>query len=221
MSLTKEQLSVLKELREKGYHLLDCMDAVKKFTNLDDMLNFLDEKSIAIYQKRKDNLSENGRFFIKQNLNGIRYLRLLTETDFLANTKDFNELGEKLLSIIYEKITTNNTLNIEEIDKMIPKFKYNLQVKAGIFKENLKITTGFFSAKNGFFLFENSSLVLLDSLIQNNELNKFIARFLLENTYTTKDLNIIHEKLLSTEDFKQSDNQLKKFLNNFEIFTLK
>ncbi len=97
--------SDVKALRDKtGAGMMECKKAlVEANGDAAEAEKILKEKGLAAVAKRADRATAEGRIFVRQLANKVVMIEVTCETDFVANNKDFVELGEKLLDLTIEK----------------------------------------------------------------------------------------------------------------------
>ena len=89
--------SDVKALRDKtGAGMMECKKAlVEANGDAAEAEKILKEKGLAAVAKRADRATAEGRIFVRQLENKVVMIEVTCETDFVANNKDFVELGEK------------------------------------------------------------------------------------------------------------------------------
>ncbi|MDR2176222.1 MAG: translation elongation factor Ts [Synergistaceae bacterium] len=92
--------SVVKELRERtGSGMMDCKAALAETGgNIEKAIDYLREKGLAKAAKKAARTASDGRIFhyVHTNFKVGALLELNSETDFVAKTDEFNELGHEL-----------------------------------------------------------------------------------------------------------------------------
>ena len=92
--------SLVKELRERsGAGMMDCKNAlVENGGDIEKAIDFLREKGLAKAAKKASRTAADGRVFSYIHTNGKlgALVELNCETDFVAKTDEFQELGHEL-----------------------------------------------------------------------------------------------------------------------------
>ncbi|MDR1978897.1 MAG: translation elongation factor Ts [Synergistaceae bacterium] len=108
--------SVVKELRERtGSGMMDCKAALAETDgNIEKAIDYLREKGLAKAAKKAARTASDGRIFhyVHTNFKVGALLELNSETDFVAKTDEFNELGHELAM----HITAANPLYLKPED---------------------------------------------------------------------------------------------------------
>ncbi len=90
----------VKELRERtGSGMMDCKKALAETNgDMEKAIDYLREKGLAKAAKKAERTASDGRIFqyIHSNFKVGALLELDSETDFVARTDEFNELGHEL-----------------------------------------------------------------------------------------------------------------------------
>ena len=90
----------VKELRERtGSGMMDCKKALAETNgDMEKAIDYLREKGLAKAAKKAERNASEGRIFqyIHSNFKVGALLELDTETDFVARTDEFNELGHEI-----------------------------------------------------------------------------------------------------------------------------
>lgn len=90
----------VKELRERtGSGMMDCKKALAETDgNMEKAIDYLREKGLAKAAKKAERTASDGRIFqyIHSNFKVGTLLELDSETDFVARTDEFNELGHEI-----------------------------------------------------------------------------------------------------------------------------
>ena len=90
----------VKELRERtGSGMMDCKKALAETNgDMEKAIDYLREKGLAKAAKKAERTASEGRIFqyIHSNFKVGTLLELDTETDFVARTDEFNELGHEI-----------------------------------------------------------------------------------------------------------------------------
>lgn len=88
----------IKNLREKtGAGIADCREALEKTTSVADAVDYLKKKGIEKAAKKEDRETQQGRVFSYVHGGKIGVLVSLScETDFVAKTDDFQNLGKEI-----------------------------------------------------------------------------------------------------------------------------
>lgn len=97
----------VKELRERtGSGMMDCKKALAETDgDMEKAIDYLREKGLAKAAKKAERTASDGRVFFKLSDDGKRgvMIELNSETDFVAKTDEFNDLGKKLTAHLFEK----------------------------------------------------------------------------------------------------------------------
>jgi elongation factor Ts len=95
----------VKALRDRtGAGMMDCKKALVECNgNQDEAEKYLKEKGLAAMAKRAERATTEGRLFVRQEGNKIIVVELTCETDFVAKSPDFVDLGEKMLDVTIAK----------------------------------------------------------------------------------------------------------------------
>lgn len=103
MSVTVTPAEV-KKLRDKtGAGMLDCKKAlVEAAGDFAEAEKALKKKGLASAEKRSDRVTSQGSVFIKERDAALALCELTCETDFVAKTDQFQELGGKLLDMVLD-----------------------------------------------------------------------------------------------------------------------
>jgi elongation factor Ts len=108
--------NVVKELRERtGSGMMDCKAALAETGgNIEKAIDYLREKGLAKAAKKASRTASDGRIFhyVHNNFKVGALLELNSETDFVAKTDEFNELGHELAM----HITAANPLYLKPED---------------------------------------------------------------------------------------------------------
>ena len=92
--------AVVKELRERtGSGMMDCKKALSETGgDMEKAIDYLREKGLAKAAKKAERTAKDGRIFhyIHSNFKVGALLELDTETDFVARTDEFNQLGHEI-----------------------------------------------------------------------------------------------------------------------------
>ena len=96
--MSSELTTKIKELREKtNAGFVDCKKALEaNGMDLERASEYLREKGIASFSKRSSNKTNSGDFGIYEDGNRFCIVTLLTETDFVANTREFMQLADDI-----------------------------------------------------------------------------------------------------------------------------
>lgn len=134
----------IKKLRERtGAGIADCREALEKSKgNFDKAVEIIAEKGFERAAKKADRVTEQGRVFSYVHGGKIGVIvGLACETDFVAKTEDFNNLGKEIALQIASMApkTADGLLKQEYIRD--PKLTIDDMIKAVIGKlgENIKI----------------------------------------------------------------------------------
>lgn len=113
MEITAE---VVKRLREKtGVGLMDCKEALKQSNgDMEKAIEYLREKGLAKLQKRMGKVASEGLIasYIHTGSKVGTMVEVNCETDFVANTKEFQEFAKDIAM----QITASNPLYIKRED---------------------------------------------------------------------------------------------------------
>ncbi len=97
----------VKELRERtGSGMMDCKKALAETNgDMEKAIDYLREKGLAKAAKKAERTASDGRIFHIVSEDGKRgvMIELNSETDFVAKTDEFNDLGNKLTAHLFEK----------------------------------------------------------------------------------------------------------------------
>lgn len=92
--------AVVKELRERtGSGMMDCKKALAETGgDMEKAIDYLREKGLAKAAKKAERTASDGRIFhyVHNNYKVGALLELNSETDFVAKTDEFNELGHAI-----------------------------------------------------------------------------------------------------------------------------
>ncbi len=92
--------AIVKELRERtGSGMMDCKKALAETGgDMEKAIDYLREKGLAKAAKKAERTASDGRIFhyIHSNFKIGAMLELNSETDFVAKTDEFNELGHEI-----------------------------------------------------------------------------------------------------------------------------
>jgi elongation factor Ts len=135
--------SLVKELREKtGVGMMDCKKALTETNgNLEEAIKYLREKGLSVATKKAGREANEGNIFIYLDEAGKKgvILELNCETDFVAKSDPFKELGNSLVSTIASQaaLTTVEELQSTNINgKQYKEFVSEYIMKVG---ENLGV----------------------------------------------------------------------------------
>ena len=113
MEITAE---LVRKLREKtGVGLMDCKEALKQADgNMEKAIDYLREKGLAKLQKRMGRVASEGVIASSIHTGGKvgTMVEVNCETDFVANTKDFQEFAKDLAM----QITASNPFYVKRED---------------------------------------------------------------------------------------------------------
>lgn len=103
----------IKKLRElTGAGIADCREALEKTKNLEEATEYLKKKGLEKAEKKAVRETHQGRVFSYVHGGKIGVLvSLLCETDFVAKTNEFNNLGKELCL----QIASMNPKNLDEL----------------------------------------------------------------------------------------------------------
>lgn len=97
----------VKELRERtGSGMMDCKKALAETNgDMEKAIDYLREKGLAKAAKKAERTASDGRIFHIVSEDGKRgvMIELNSETDFVAKTDEFNDLGKKITAHLFEK----------------------------------------------------------------------------------------------------------------------
>lgn len=140
---TMVSVDEIKKLRElTGAGVADCREALEETATMEKAVDYLKKKGIEKAQKKEGR--ETGQGLVFSYLHGGRIgvlVSLLCETDFVAKTADFQNLGKELcLQIASMKPETVDQLLEQEYIRD-PQVKISDMIKSVIGKlgENIKI----------------------------------------------------------------------------------
>ena len=92
--------AVVKELRERtGSGMMDCKKALAETNgDMEKAIDYLREKGLAKAAKKAERTAKDGRVFtyIHSNFKIGAMVEINSETDFVAKTDEFNELGHEV-----------------------------------------------------------------------------------------------------------------------------
>lgn len=107
---------LVKKLREKtGVGLMDCKEALKQASgNMEKAIEYLREKGLAKLQKRMGKVASEGVIASYIHTGGKvgTMVEVNCETDFVANTKDFQEFARDIAM----QITASNPMYVQRED---------------------------------------------------------------------------------------------------------
>jgi elongation factor Ts len=125
--------NIVKELRERtGSGMMDCKTALAETGgNIEKAIDYLREKGLAKAAKKASRTASDGRIFhyVHNNFKVGALLELNSETDFVAKTDEFNELGHELAM----HITAANPLYLKPED--VP--EEDLEREKAIYRQQL------------------------------------------------------------------------------------
>ena len=131
--------AIVKELRERtGSGMMDCKKALAETGgDMEKAIDYLREKGLAKAAKKAERTASDGRVFYligENNKRGVM-IELNSETDFVAKTDEFNDLGKKITAHLFEKayddpaaLLAGSTLG-ETITAVIAKLGENIVLK--------------------------------------------------------------------------------------------
>ncbi len=122
----------VKSLREKtGAGMLDCKNAlVEAQGDFAKAEKILKELGLAAADKRMGRATNEGRIFSRVDENRGVLIELSCETDFVARNKDFIELGDKVLDVIFSKNLKEKNEELDEVVKdTMSRIKENMSLK--------------------------------------------------------------------------------------------
>ena len=97
----------VKELRERtGSGMMDCKKALAETNgDMEKAIDYLREKGLAKAAKKAERTASDGRVFYMLNADGTlgAMIELNSETDFVAKTDEFNDLGNKITAHVAGK----------------------------------------------------------------------------------------------------------------------
>ncbi len=107
---------LVKKLREKtGVGLMDCKEALKQASgDMEKAIDYLREKGLAKLQKRMGKVASEGLIasYIHTGSKVGTMVEINCETDFVANTKDFQEFARDIAM----QITASNPMYVKRED---------------------------------------------------------------------------------------------------------
>ncbi|MBR2207878.1 MAG: elongation factor Ts [Synergistaceae bacterium] len=129
----------VKELRERtGSGMMDCKKALAETNgDMEKAIDYLREKGLAKAAKKAERTASDGRVFYSISEDGKRgvMIELNSETDFVAKTDEFNDLGKKITAHLFEKayddpaaLLAGSNLN-ETLTAVIAKLGENIVLK--------------------------------------------------------------------------------------------
>jgi len=129
----------VKELRERtGSGMMDCKKALAETDgDMEKAIDYLREKGLAKAAKKAERTASDGRVFYSISEDGKRgvMIELNSETDFVAKTDEFNDLGNKITAHLFEKayddpaaLLAGSNLN-ETLTAVIAKLGENIVLK--------------------------------------------------------------------------------------------
>ena len=129
----------VKELRERtGSGMMDCKKALSETDgDMEKAIDYLREKGLAKAAKKAERTASDGRVFYSISEDGKRgvMIELNSETDFVAKTDEFNDLGKKITAHLFEKayddpaaLLSGSNLN-ETLTAVIAKLGENIVLK--------------------------------------------------------------------------------------------
>lgn len=130
------ELRIVKELREKtGVGILDCQRAIEESKgNLEKAVEILRKKGIAKAAKRDSRKTSAGiiKFFITKNNQEGYIVSVNSETDFAAQSEQFQKFSEQ----VFDFIKKEKPQNLEELTQ---KFKVETDNVGGVIGEHIQI----------------------------------------------------------------------------------
>ena len=97
----------VKELRERtGSGMMDCKKALAESNgDMEKAIDYLREKGLAKAAKKAERTAKDGRIFHIVSDDGKLgvMIELNSETDFVAKTDEFNDLGNKIIAHLFSK----------------------------------------------------------------------------------------------------------------------
>ncbi len=97
----------VKELRERtGSGMMDCKKALAETDgDMEKAIDYLREKGLAKAAKKAERTASDGRVFFSLSKDGKlgAMIELNSETDFVAKTDEFNDLGNKITAHLFAK----------------------------------------------------------------------------------------------------------------------
>ena len=131
--------AIVKELRERtGSGMMDCKKALAETNgDMEKAIDYLREKGLAKAAKKAERTASDGRVFYSISEDGKRgvMIELNSETDFVAKTDEFNDLGKKITAHLFEKayddpaaLLAGGNLN-ETLTAVIAKLGENIVLK--------------------------------------------------------------------------------------------
>ena len=215
---SKVKLSDIKELRElTNIGMMECKKAlVEAQGNKEKAIKILKEKGLEVIAKRKDKAANEGVVFIHEKGNEGWMLKASCETDFVANSKAFDELvstmGENFIEQGESFLKSENfgkTLN-----EKIAQTKEKIEIKdpIHIISENGFITSYLHSNKKIGVLVEITTIEKDVEKLKSNESIKIFAKDLAMQVAAMDPLAVSLEEV----DEKMIDEQKNIFLKQLE-----
>ena len=107
----------VKELRERtGSGMMDCKKALAESNgDMEKAIDYLREKGLAKAAKKAERTAKDGRIFHVLSDDGKLgvMIELNSETDFVAKTDEFNDLGNKITAHLFSKSFADTTSLLE------------------------------------------------------------------------------------------------------------
>ena len=138
------KINDLKKLREKtGAGIADCREALEKTKTLGEAVEYLKKKGLEKAEKKSARETRQGRVFSYVHGSKIGVLvGLLCETDFVAKTDEFNNLGKELClqiasmnpkdsnELLKQEYIRDSSLTINDMIKtVVGKLGENIKIK--------------------------------------------------------------------------------------------
>lgn len=109
----------VKELRERtGSGMMDCKKALTETNgDMEKAIDYLREKGLVKAAKKSERTARDGRIFYSLNDDGTlgAMIELNSETDFVAKTDEFNDLGNKITAHVFAKSYADTNSLLESV----------------------------------------------------------------------------------------------------------
>lgn len=144
--MAKIQLKELKKLRdETGAGIMDCRHALEESNgNFSEAKKWLIKKGAKLAQEKADRETKSGTIGVYIHNGGLvgAMVKLTCETDFVARTKDFQELAHELAMQVAAMEPTNAKELLEQVYIRDPKLTVADLLKSAVakIKENIQIS---------------------------------------------------------------------------------
>ncbi len=134
----------IKQLREKtGAGIVDCKKALEEANNnLDEAVEILRKKGIAKAYKRSDKEANEGviKMGVSEDNTKGYIVKINSETDFVAKNKDFQDFGDKVLTLI-KKEEPSSLEELKSIKTETGTIQEDLDNLSGTIKEKMEINS--------------------------------------------------------------------------------